>query len=231
MHDDRSRYSLGSAFTRIETYTLNNVLYPTEGYKYLSSLQFIGGVEKFMSGTDSESQLYAEPQTNKRQDFWLQYRATSDHYFKLKNDIVLGVYGELAFSTRKLLDNYTATVIQAPSFGPTPHSKANFNSAFSADRFLALGIKPIYKISNQIHFRGEGYFFLPHRPLKSDVNGAPYYTDPTFKATQFLAETSLVFDLKLISIGAFVNYYTSGINRLNLGVNIGFLLFRERFAE
>ena len=231
LNDDRSRYSLGSAFTRIETYTLNNVLYPTEGYKYLSSLQLIGGVESFMSGMDSESQLHPETRSNKHKDLWLQYRATGDHYLKFKNNIVLGIYGELAFSTRKLLDNYTATIIQAPSFGPTPHSKANFNSAFSADQFLALGIKPIYRISDQIHFRGEGYFFLPHRPLKSDINGAPYYADPTFKATQFLAETSLVIDLRLISIGAFMNYYSSGINRLNLGVNIGFLLFRERFAE
>ena len=224
-NDDRSRYSLGSAFTRMESYTLNSLLYPTEGYRYLSSLQVVGGTEEFMQGVGFE------PLPVKQKDLWLQYRAAYDRYFKIKNGFVLGLYGEVAMSSRDLLNNYTSTIIQAPKFEPTPHSKSTFNNAFSSNQFAAVGIKPIYRLSDQIHLRGEGYCFLPYRQIKAGADGTPYYANPTFDAAQFMAEASVIVDLKLISVGAFLNYYSTAVSKWNFGINIGFLLFREKFVE
>jgi hypothetical protein len=49
-------------------------------------------------------------------DLWLQYMAKAHRYFPFSSKFTLGTYGELALSTRKLLHNYTATIIQAPYF-------------------------------------------------------------------------------------------------------------------
>ena len=223
--NDHNRYSLGNVFARAESYTQNSLLYPTAGYKYMTSLQIVGGSNSYISGSDFEAM------PNKKKDLWLQYRASYDNYIKLKNKLILGIYGEAALSTRDLLDNYTATVIQAPSFKPTLHSKTTFNPAFSANQFVAFGLKPIYRITDQIHLRAEGYCFLPYKQISWDENALPYYQKPSFKAAQFMAETSLVVDLKLISAGMFLNYYSEAPSKWNFGVNIGFLLFRENFIE
>jgi len=222
--EDRSVFSLGSVFGRIESYTLNNRMYPTTGYSKSSSIQLLGG-EEFFRSTE-------HPATNvsERMDLWLQYRGKFEQYYPLNSCVTLGAYGELALSSRKLLQNYTVSLIQAPAFQPTPHSKTVFNGAFSANQFAAIGLKPIYNFNQQLHIRGEAYWFLPYRSIIRSSDNSPYYSVP-FSLSQFMVETSLVFNFKIASAGMFVNYYSSGVNKWNFGLNIGFLLFNGKFIE
>jgi NTE family protein len=222
--EDRSIFSLGSLFGRIEGYTLNNLMYPTAGYSKSSSIQLLGGEEFFKSAD--------HPVTNvsDRLDLWLQYRGKFEQYYPLSSHFTLGTYGELALSSRKLLQNYTVSLIQAPAFHPTPHSKTVFNGAFSANQFAAIGLKPIYNFNKQLHIRGEAYCFLPYQSINRASDNSAYYSVP-FSSSQFMAETSLVFNFKIASAGMFVNYYSSAVSQWNFGVNIGFLLFNSKFIE
>ncbi|HET7734266.1 MAG TPA: patatin, partial [Paludibacter sp.] len=222
--EDKSIFSLGSAFGRIESYTLNNVMYPTAGYSKSSSLQLLGGAEFFRS--------VDRPGTNvsDRLDLWFQYRGKFEQYYPINSHITLGGYGELALSSRKLLQNYTVSQIQAPVFQPTPHSKTVFNGAFSANQFAAIGLKPIYNFNKQLHIRGEAYWFLPYRSINRAADNSAYYSEP-FSSFQFMGETSLVFNFKIASAGMFINYYSSAVSKWNFGLNIGFLLFNGKFIE
>ncbi len=222
--DDKSIFSLGSVFGRIESYTLNNVMYPTRGYNHSTSLQLIGGDEFF------RSEEHPENNVSNKKDVWVQYRAKMEQYYRLTHHFTLGTYGELAFSTRSLLDNYTVSVIQAPAFQPTPHSKTVFNAAFSANKFVALGIKPIYNLTKQLHLRGEAYWFVPYQSFYRNADNSAAYSAP-FSSSQFIAETSLVFNFKIASAGMFVNYYSSAASQWNFGLNIGFLLFNPKFTD
>ena len=56
------------------------------------------------------------------------------------------------------------------------------------------------------------------------------YNKP-FSTSEFLIESTLVFDFKFASAGLFANHYSSGNNQWNFGVNIGFLLFNNKFLE
>ncbi|HEY6915375.1 MAG TPA: patatin-like phospholipase family protein [Paludibacter sp.] len=222
--EDKSIFSLGSVFGRIESYTLNNLMYPTAGYSKSSSIQLLGG-EEFFRSVD-------RPNTNvsDRLDLWLQYRGKFEQYYPINSHITLGGYGELALSSRKLLQNYTVSLIQAPVFQPTPHSKTVFNGAFSANQFAAIGVKPIYNFNKQLHVRGEAYWFLPYRSINRAADNSAYYSEP-FSSSHFMAETSLVFNFKIASAGMFVNYYSSAVSKWNFGLNIGFLLFNSKFIE
>jgi NTE family protein len=102
--------------------------------------------------------------------------------------------------------------------------------AYSANQFLALGVKPIIPLGQQFQFRTEFYSFLPYRTILKDTNSKPYYSEP-FKTIHYLAEASLVFDFKIASASLFGNYYSAGPSRWNAGVNIGFLLFNKKFLE
>lgn len=221
---DKSIFSLGSIFGHIESYTLNNVMYATKGFNYDASLQLIGGEETFKSANNHTLN------ESERMDLWFQFKAKMDRYYPITSRFTLGAYAEMAFSTRKFLHNYTASVIQAPSFHPTPHSKTVFNDAFSANQFAAVGVKPIYYLTKQLHLRGEAYWFLPYRTILPATDNTAYYSAP-FVSSQFMAETSLVFNFKIASAGMFVNYYSAGPSRWNFGLNIGFLLFNPKFTE
>ncbi|MFT3752357.1 MAG: patatin-like phospholipase family protein [Paludibacter sp.] len=222
--EDKSIFSLGNVFARIETYTLNNVMYPTLGYRKSSSIQLVGGEELFRS-----AELPATNVSDKL-DLWLQYRGKFEQYYPLNSHVTLGAYGELALSMRKLLQNYTVSQIQAPVFQPTPHSKTVFNGAYSANQFAAIGLKPIYNFNKQLHARGEVYWFLPYRSINRAADNSAYYSEP-FSSSHFMAETSLVFNFKIASAALFANYYSSAMSQWNFGLNIGFLLFNSRFIE
>ena len=163
-------------------------------------------------------------------DVWLQWKAKFDHYFQLSTQFALGTFGELSLSSRKLLQNYTVTIIEAPSFRPTPYSLTVFNEDYSANQYAAVGLKPIFNLTKNLHIRGEAYWFVPYKTINRADNNSAYYTAP-FHSTQFLGETSLVFNFKIASAGIFANYYSSAASKWNFGVNIGFLLFNPKFTE
>jgi len=222
--EDESLFSIGSIFGKIETNTLNNVMYPTKGYHHATSLQFLGGEQTYKSFDDATKNV------NDVFDVWLQWKAKFDHYFQLSTQFALGTFGELSLSSRKLLQNYTVTIIEAPSFRPTPYSLTVFNEAYSANQYAAVGLKPIFNLTKNLHIRGEAYWFVPYKTINRADNNSAYYTAP-FHSTQFLGETSLVFNFKIASAGIFANYYSSAASKWNFGVNIGFLLFNPKFTE
>jgi len=218
---DKSGFSIGNLFGRIESNTLNNSMYPTKGFNYLCSVQFFDGVESYKPALSSNDVL------SDKQDAWIQYRARYDRYFQLSSCFMLGIYGESDYSTRKLLQNYTITLIQAPAFQPTPYSRTVFNEAFSANKFVALGIKPVYNITDQLHIRDEVYCFIPYQPItRASDNSANY--SRSFSAFRFMNETTLVYNFKLASAGVYANYNTG---QWNIGLNIGILLFNPKFTE
>lgn len=221
---DRSNFHLGSLFTRIQSITVDNMMYPTSGYLYNASLQLVGGKESFTSVNN--------PSQNKSgmTDLWMQLRAKMDKYYSLSDKMKLGLYGELALTSRKLLSNYTVSVIEAPTFSPTPHSKSISNAAFNANEYAAFGVKPIYFLNKQLHLRGEAYWMIPYRSIKSGQNNKAYYSNP-FSYTHFLGEGTLAYDFKIATAGLFANYYSAGPSRWNFGLNIGFLLFNNKYLE
>ena len=222
--EDQSLFSLGSLFSKIENYTLNDVMYPTKGYNHSTSLQLFFGEQTFRSENDPTKDV------NELFDVWIQWKAKIEQYIPLAPHFTLGAYGELAVSSRKLMQNYTVSVIESPAFQPTPYSRTVFNEAFSANQYAAIGLKPIYQLTKDLHLRGEAYWFVPYQTIKRDVNYAPYYSTP-FNSSQFMAESSLVYNFKIASAGMFVNYYSSAASNWNFGINIGFLLFNPKYTE
>lgn len=221
---DKSSFAIGSLFSHVEGNTLDYIMYPTRGFAYSGTLQVLGGDQSFKSVRD--------PEENKAEHlkFWGQLRGKADAYFPINKKFTLGGYAELAFTSRERLKNYTVNVIEAPAFKPTPHSRTIFNEGFSANQFAAIGVKPIYQINQQFHLRNESYLFVPYRTFLSTTDNKAIYSQP-FHTAQFINETTLVFNFKFASAGLFANYYSTGANRWNFGVNIGYLLFNSKFLE
>ena len=222
---DRSRYFVAGVSSKIETYTLDKVMYPTRGIYTMLSLTGAYGRESFESIVSPGSNMSG------KEDIWWQATGQYEHYFPVSKRFTIGAYGEFAYSTRGFSQNYTATIIQAPRFEPTPFTKATFNEAFTATKFAAVGVKPIWKMSNTLSLRNETYLFVPYQTFQQQPNGLVGLSRP-FPTQQYMSELSLVFDIfRVASISVFGNYFSAGPSQWNFGINIGCLLFNPRFLK
>jgi NTE family protein len=93
---------------------------------------------------------------------------------------------------------------------------------------LALGVKPIFRINEQLHLRHEFYLFLPH----TNVYDLHYFSDGyLFADPSAVNEMSFVVQLDFLTASVFVNNYNFSRYRWNAGLNIGFLIFNSRLIE
>ena len=87
----------------------------------------------------------------------------------------------MVISSKNLMNNYTASVLQAPAFTPTPHSEIVFNEAFRANQYVAFGLSPILKLSKLLHFRLDMYGFAPLYEIQKTVpENNPYVGIPHY---------------------------------------------------
>lgn len=221
---DKSVYSLFGGSISFGGSTLNTKLFATEGSRDLLLAQVFTGDETFKSGKSASNSDYLKDHS------WMQISYLNETYHKLTPRFTLGSYLEVLYSSKNFSENYTATLLEAGEFSPTPHSKISYNEAFRANQYLALGVKPIYKLNSTFHLRGEIYGFLPVYPIQRNaINKAVY--GKVFSEFQFLGEMSVVCHLPFGAISAYVNHYSSPSKNWNFGLSLGWLLFNSRFIE
>lgn len=219
-----SKYKLFNLSLRLKGNTLNHQLFPSEGQRWSVTAQMPFG----WSSTIIRGEASAI--TNNRFQLWFQAAAHYDGYFRLARHFSLGAEAEAMWSLRPLGDNYMATMLQAPQYTPTLHSKAIYNSSFSANQYLAAGIKPIALITDNWQIRGEGYIFAPVKSLRCAPNYTAYYSD-WFQDLRFMAELSMVYTFNRGAVSLYGNWYSMPRNNWNIGLNIGMLLYKEKFLQ
>ena len=219
--NEKDTYTMGKVFGKIESNTLNNLMYPTKGHHYSTLLQLVQSKESFPP-YDDPSQAIAS-----KKDVWWQLRGKWEQYFAVSSHLSVGTYAEWCYSTRNLLQNYTATVIQAPAFQPTPYTRTVFKEAFRSHKFAAIGIKPVYNFSAHFHLRSEFYWFIPYQTIKKSAGRSPFYSTG-FNSSQCMWESTLAYNFKAASSALFANYST---HQWNVGLSIGILLFNPRFTD
>lgn len=223
---DKSDYNYFLTSVSLNKNTFDAKQYPISGQEHYFISQFITGTEKFRPApTDSPQQ-----KSNDTSQSWLQFSGRINNYQSINSKISLGYLLETTVSTKNLMSNYTASILQAPAFTPTPHSKLVFNESLRANQYFAGGITPIVKLNKTIHLRGDFDVFLPVYKIKRGQDNTVYY-GKLFEDPAYLAETSLVFQLPFISVSFYGNYYSFPKENWNFGLNIGYLIFGPKFIQ
>ncbi|MDP3434659.1 MAG: patatin, partial [Bacteroidota bacterium] len=140
----------------------------------------------------------------------------------------LGLMAEGVYSNKKPFSNYVSTVLAAPSFNPIPHSKTIYLNKFHANKYLASGIKTIFKISYQFHFRAEAYGFVPIREIVETDNFMAVYNEDYYSNINFMGSGAFVFQSALGPISFSVNYYEKSQTKFFAMFNIGYILFNRK---
>ena len=222
---DRSTYNLLGGAIGFYGSTLNARQYATKGYFEKLVAQVFSGKEKFIPGNPTETSV-----TTKERQSWLQISYMKYAYHTMSPKFTLGWMAEMLYSSKNFSGNYTATMLQAADFSPTPHSKLMYNEAFRANQFLAAGIKPIFVFNDMFQFRSEFYGFVPIFPIKKNALNKAYY-GKAFSRFEYIGEISVICQLPFGAISAYVNHYSSPKKEWNVGLTLGWQLFNYRFIE
>lgn len=221
---DQSMYRLLGGAIGFYGSTLNARQYATKGYYEKLIAQIFTGKEKFIPGNSPETATWKERLS------WLQISYMKEAYHTMSPKFTLGWMAEAVYSSKNFSENYTATMMQACDFSPTPHSELMYNEAFRANQYIAAGIKPIYVLNDMFQVRTEFYGFVPIFPIKKNSFNKAYY-GKVFSRFEYLGELSVVCHLPFGAISAYVNHYSSPRKDWNVGITLGWQLFNYRFIE
>jgi len=226
---DKTTYNLGVFSAKFDQSSFTQKQFPISGKATSATFQYILGTQhnSIYSPDDKGNLIIANDKYDRA---WVQLSATFEQYFRLSKKYIFGFYAEGVNSTKPLGNNYTETMLQTPAFTPTNHSKTVYNPGFRANMYIASGLKPIYRINNQFHLRFENYFFLPIRPIYPNSQFQPVYGD-IFSKVEYINELSIVGEFNILAISAYINNYSFPKGNWNLGLNIGFLIFNNKFIE
>ncbi len=220
---DESTYSMGMASLHIETNWLDNINYPTSGGFFQATASYMFGTERFKP-------VDAIQPTQSIAHNYFQVRASAHYYLPINSPFVLGVRGEFAYNNNSFCQNYTATMIQAPAFQPTPSSLNVFNTALRANQFVAVGVLPIWKIINNLQLRTEFYGFAPIYTIHQSSDEKAYYGQ-AFENIHFFGEAAIVYSLPWAALSIYTNYCNAPTSQWTFGVTLGVQLFAPRFIQ
>ena len=229
---DHSWYDLFAGSLSIERNSLDYKQYPISGRKQFLVAQYVTGTEKYMPSSITDMGSF-----NRKVHSWLQMKGEWEQYKTISPHFNLGFMSELVLSSKNLMNNYTASVLQAPAFTPTPHSQIVFNEAFRANQYVAFGLSPILKFSKLLHFRLDMYGFAPLYEIKKEevwnnntYTAIPYY-GKFLHSFKYMGEAALVLQLPFASISLYANGYSYPAKNFNFGLNIGYLIFNPRMLD
>ncbi|MGL5318628.1 MAG: patatin-like phospholipase family protein, partial [Bacteroidales bacterium] len=219
-----STYQTWANSLKAEKNTLNEHMYPDKGSRFT----FIG---QYIIENESYRKFAGEKRyENMGSDQWFQLSGDYERYNPVGEYFSLGFQLKSVISNKPLYNNYSATIIQAPTFAPTPHSKIALNESFRALSYAAGGIKPICLINKKFHVRTEYYAFVPFINVKQGNNNAAIKIKGIKNINHF-GEISLVYNTPIGSISIFGNYYSEPKSNFNYGINIGILLGNSKLIE
>ncbi|MBN1986879.1 MAG: patatin-like phospholipase family protein [Prolixibacteraceae bacterium] len=207
----------------IESSSLNYKQYATEGEFSCLSAKYISGKETNIPGTTSSATV----KTKKNHAYYL-LKAHSTKYFRFGRAFSLGTHAEAVFSNKSLMQNYRSTLLTAPGFYPTPHSKSLFIENFHSNNYLAGGLSAIFNFNPSFHLRFEGYGFVPVKEELSTPDLTAYQNINAFENYYLQGMAALVYQTGVGPISLALNYYEKENTNFYLTLNFGYILFNKR---
>lgn len=205
------------------TNSFNDKQYPTEGISSCLSLNYISGNEKNNPGSTSNNTVN---QTYSHHFYLL--KGSYDRYFKINKRFSFGLMAEGVYSNKKPFSNYVSSILAAPSFNPVPHSRTIYLNNFHANKYVASGIKGIYKFSDWLHLRAEAYGFAPVNEIVEGENLTTVYSNKKFTTIHPMGSGALVFNSALGPVSLSISYYDKSQTKFFAMLSFGYILFNRK---
>ncbi|MDD4108372.1 MAG: hypothetical protein PHH93_06620, partial [Prolixibacteraceae bacterium] len=187
------------------------------------SFSYIRGKETNKPGTTSITRT-----KNIQNHNYIMVRAGTGKYWNLNKKFALGTQLEAVMSNTDLFSNYRSTMLTAPGYYPTPHSKSLFIENFHSNNFLAGGLISVFNINPSMHFRLEAHGFLPIKEELRNPDFTAYKNSLIISNYYLMGMAALVYHTGSGPISIALNYYEKPNTDFYLTLNFGYILFNKR---
>lgn len=205
-----------------EKNTLNFSQFPTQGHYYKIAARFIDGKTINRNGSINPEQY--EKQTN---NSWGVFSATNNYIANINKRLSLGFFTEAIVSTPSSFCDYYSTLVIAPVFQPTTHSRTMFLENYRANTYIAGGISPTIKITDLLYVQSGMYIFQPYKAILSGPKRSVTLSDP-LPQPLFIGEAALVWQTPIGPLSLSLNYYSKNINNYYFVFNFGYIIFNRK---
>lgn len=151
---------------------------------------------------------------------WLDLHASVRGFFPVGRHFSIGVSGEGYYSTRRLVADYTASVVNARQFSPLASRRYLFDPGLRANQWLAAGLHPVWIISGMLQLRGDAWLYMPVQSIEPTACNEPVYSH-AFKNVEFVGEISAGIKLPIGAVKAYCSYSTTSASHWVAGLSIG----------
>ncbi len=215
--------NMAEARLAYEYSSLNNVWNPTGGALYQATV------------TGATGQLFTEPShpsalRTRTGRSWLQAELTARNFWDLSSYFAFGTEASLLYSTRKLLPDFTAAIVDAPAFTPSAAYSNLFTPEFRGNSFGYIGLMPIWKISSMMQLRARADIFAPLRPILCNADGTARY-DQWLSRPRYFGEVRALVTLPFADISLYAHYATVSGGKWNFGLSFGYFLQAPKFLR
>lgn len=220
---DKTNFEAVVGIISFEQNSQNYRQFATEGIRSSISLNYVSGNEKYNPGSYSPFNQSA----SKNQSFY-SLSGKYDNYFKINKKFTLGLLAEGIYSNKQVFNNYTSTLLASPAFTPTPFSHTLFLKKYRANKYIASGLKSVFHINSQFHFRLEGYAFVPVRRINQADNFTALFDEERFATLKLMGMAGIVYHSGLGPLSLTINYFEKENTKLYLAFSFGYVLFNKR---
>jgi len=213
-------YSPGIEFT---LNSLNRKQFASAGQKLMIKGKFVHGIEETEPGSTSINQTPVSSIKN-----WAFLKMSYRSYFMSRGVYRLGIMLEGVYSIQPYFQNYTASIVSAHAFQPTPDSKLGFYDDFRSNKYLGGGLMNVFTIKDKVDIRVEAYVFQPIIRIL-DENGVAIH-GKTLESNRFgIGSASIIYHSPIGPLRATLNYTgsESKLEPLSFQVSFGYVIFNE----
>ncbi|MDE7437210.1 MAG: patatin-like phospholipase family protein [Muribaculaceae bacterium] len=220
---DKTQYQLGVFKAGVESNTLNDQLYPNEGYHWKTDVTLSYESSRYLADGNKALRTPYTPEPRAAVEaYWKQFFPVSKHFR-------IGTMANVRGTIQHLHQNYTASLIHAVAFAPTPSTQNYFNEAFRSDNYVAAGLIPVWNPVGKLQLRGDFYLYSPIRELRPYGTTARY--EGWFRRAEFIGEVAAVYNFPFASLSLYGNYLSAPSHNWNFGISFGLLFMAPRLLR
>lgn len=223
---DVTRFRHMTTGLMLERNSLNRKQHANTGERLLVEIRVFSGEEL----TDPGSTQEMAP-TFREDRQWLQAKASLEKYFLPKGVFRFGLFTEGVVSSMPSFQNYTASVVRAPVFQPTPESRTWFIEEFRAPNYLSGGLRSIIAVAkNKFDLRLEAYVFQPYEPfIRGDADATE--TAAAFTKRYYIGSGSMIYQSPIGPVWFNLSYFDALRDPWVWSLNFGYVIFNQRSQE
>jgi NTE family protein len=211
--------------------SLDRIAYPTKGASLLFQIKHSMAGESFRPGSVPDDIKYKPASKDKR--FWDGLFRYEDYNLKFgKFSVPYSL--EISVSDHSTLSNPMVQMLTTNAYRPIEYTKTMVFEDYRADIYSAASIGLMYRFSDALSWRVNGYYFQPfqqeHLRVKNGMYFLEKYSDD-LDGYQYFFNTAFVYNTMLGPVAFNLRYEPNGKSHIYYMFNIGFLIFNKSWWD